>query len=142
MHNFDTLFVHTNADSKVFTHLSKKILADDRREKQNASWLFESILKRNMMLITENDRALELYVKFKEPDRIRELLVRNSRRNPESGYFIEMRRYYLMLSDEDISSSVYLMSAMSLLYSMFLDFDKSEYWYNRPVEYREHAKDS
>lgn len=84
----------------------------------------------------EDNKALELYAKYNDSDRIRELLIRNSRKNPETGYFIEMREYYLMLSDEDIRSDAYLMSAMSMLYSMFLDFDKSEYWYNELKAYK------
>ena len=84
----------------------------------------------------EDNKALELYAKYNDSDRIRELLIRNSRKNPETGYFIEMREYYLMLSDEDIRSNAYLMSAMSMLYSMFLDFDKSEYWYNELKAYK------
>lgn len=47
-----------------------------------------------------------------------------------------------MLSDEDICGSVYLMSAMSMLCSMLLDFDKSEYWYNTLRKYRDSAKGS
>lgn len=84
----------------------------------------------------EDNKALELYAKYNDSDRIRELLIRNSRKNPETGYFIEMRKYYLMLSDEDIRSNAYLMSAMSMLYSMLLDFDKSEYWYNELKAYK------
>lgn len=90
----------------------------------------------------EDDKALDLYAKYSESDRIRELLIRNSRKNPESGYYIEMRRYYFMLSEADILSNVYLMSAMSMLYSMMLDFDKSEYWYKKLTEYRDNAKGS
>ena len=90
----------------------------------------------------EDNKALELYVQYNESGRIRELLLRNARKCPEAGYFIEMRKYYLALSDEDISGSVYLMSAMSLLYSMLMDFDKSEYWYGRLKEYRDGAKGS
>lgn len=90
----------------------------------------------------EDDKALNLYAKYNESARIRELLIRNSRKNPESGYYVEMRRYYLMLSDADIESNVYLMSAMSMLYSMLLDFDKSEYWYKKLTEYRDKAKGS
>lgn len=84
----------------------------------------------------EDNKALELYAKYNDSDRIRELLIRNSRKNPETGYFIEMKKYYLMLSDEDIRSNAYLMSAMSMLYSMLLDFDKSEYWYNELKAYK------
>lgn len=87
----------------------------------------------------EDNKALELYAKYNDSDRIRELLIRNSRKNPETGYFIEMRKYYLMLSDEDIRSNAYLMSAMSMLYSMLLDFDKSEYWYNELKAYKNRA---
>lgn len=88
----------------------------------------------------EDNKALDLYVKYNENGRIRELLLRNSRKCPESGYYIEMRKYYLMLSDEDICSSVYLMSAMSLLYSMLMNFEKSDYWYSKLKEFRDHAK--
>lgn len=90
----------------------------------------------------EDDKALNLYAKYNESARIRELLIRNSRKNPESGYYVEMRRYYLMLSEENIESNVYLMSAMSMLYSMLLDFDKSEYWYKKLTDYRDGAKGS
>ena len=88
----------------------------------------------------EDNKALELYSKSNESGRIRELLLRNSRKCPGSGYYIEMRKYYLMLSEEDIRGSVYLMSAMSMLYSMLLDFEKSDYWYNKLVEYRDSSK--
>ena len=88
----------------------------------------------------EDNKALELYAKHNEKRRIKELLLRNSRRNPESGYFIEMKKYYLMLSDEDISSNAYLMSAVSLVYSMMMDFEKSEYWYDQLVKYKNSVK--
>ena len=90
----------------------------------------------------EDNKALDLYVKYGETGRIRELLLRNARKCPESGYYIEMRKYYLMLSDDDISGNVYLMSAMSLLYSMLMDFDRSEYWYQKLKEYRDNARGS
>ena len=64
----------------------------------------------------QDNKALELYAKYNESTRIKVLLLNNARKVPESGYYIEMRRYYLMLSDEDIGKNVYLMSAMSMLY--------------------------
>ncbi len=84
----------------------------------------------------EDDKALKLYAEYGETERIRDLLIKNSRKNPESGYFIEMRKYYLMLSDEEIRSNIYLMSAMSMLCSMLMDFEKSEYWYNELKKYK------
>ena len=87
----------------------------------------------------EDDKALAIYARYNESARIRELLIRNSRRNPETGYFIEMREYYQMLSEKDIRSSPYLMSAMSMLYSLLMDFEKSEYWYAELKKYRDNA---
>ncbi len=92
--------------------------------------------------LDEDDKALMLYAEYNETNRIRDLLIKNSRRNPGSGYYVEMRKYYLMLSDEDIKSNIYLMSAMSMLYSMQLDFEKSEYWYNQLKNYRKSVKGS
>lgn len=85
----------------------------------------------------EDNKALEIYARFNSSSRIKELLLRNSRKNAESGYYIEMKKYYLMLSESDIAGSVYLMSAMSLLYSMMMDFERSEYWYSRLVQLRD-----
>lgn len=90
----------------------------------------------------EDDKALKLYAEYGETERIRDLLIKNSRKNPESGYFIEMRKYYLMLSDEEIRSNIYLMSAMSMLCSMLMDFEKSEYWYNELKKYKNTVKGS
>lgn len=87
----------------------------------------------------EDDKALKLYAQYNESGRIRELLIRNSRRNPGSGYFIEMRDYYQMLSDQDIRNSPHLMSAMSMLYSLLMDFEKSEFWYEELKEYKDTA---
>lgn len=85
----------------------------------------------------EDDKALALYAQYNESARIRELLIRNSRKNTETGYFIEMREYYQMLSDQDIRSSPYLMSAMSMLYSLLMDFEKSEFWYGELKKYKD-----
>lgn len=40
----------------------------------------------------EDDKALEMYARYNESDRIRELLIRNSRKPAASAYYIEMRK--------------------------------------------------
>lgn len=76
-------------------------------------------------------KAFEYYTKCNDINKIKEMLVRNSRESPDTGYYYEMRKYYLMLSDEDIESEYCLMSSMSLLYSMLLNVEKSDYWYSK-----------
>ena len=76
-------------------------------------------------------KALDYYAKCRDTDKIRNMLVRNAKINPEIGCFYEMRKYYLMLSDKDIESEPWLMISMSLLYSVMLNVEKSELWYGK-----------
>ena len=87
-------------------------------------------------------KALEFYAKCSDTDKIRDMLVRNAKINPEMGYFYEMRKYYLMLSDKDIESEPWLMISMSLLYSVMMNIEKSEFWYGRLKERLAGAKGS
>ena len=87
-------------------------------------------------------KALEFYSKCNDTDKIRDMLVRNAKLNPEMGYFYEMRKYYLMLSEKDIENEPWLMISMSLLYSVMLNIEKSEFWYGRLKERLADAKGS
>lgn len=87
-------------------------------------------------------KAIEFYAKCSDTDKIRDMLVRNAKINPEMGYFYEMRKYYLMLSDKDIESEPWLMISMSLLYSVMMNIEKSEFWYGRLKERLADAKGS
>ncbi|MGN0678273.1 MAG: hypothetical protein ACI4JS_01280, partial [Oscillospiraceae bacterium] len=82
-------------------------------------------------LVGDEAKAFEYYAKCDDISKIKEMLVRNSRESPDTGYYYEMRKYYLMLRDEDIESEYCLMSSMSLLYSMLMNVEKSDYWYDR-----------
>lgn len=84
--------------------------------------------------------ALVMYEKSGKTGRIRELLIRNARCNPGNGHYIEMRRYYFALTDQDIEGNAVLMSGMSMLYSLLMQPDKSEYWYERLKAYEKQAR--
>lgn len=80
-------------------------------------------------------KALALYEKSGSNDRIRELLICNARQNPGVGHYYELKDYYLKLKDEDIEGTPVLMSGVSMIYSMMLQKEKSEYWYNKLKEF-------
>lgn len=79
--------------------------------------------------------ALELYEKSGNKNRIRELLIRNAGKNPGNGHYFQLRKYYLSLSEEEIAGDAILMSGMSMLYSLLLKPEESEYWYDKLKEY-------
>ncbi|MDE6280668.1 MAG: LuxR C-terminal-related transcriptional regulator, partial [Oscillospiraceae bacterium] len=75
--------------------------------------------------------ALKMYEYSGSEDRIRQLLIRNARRNPGNGHYYELRQYYFRMDEKEIESSPVLMAGMSMLYSMLMDGEKSEYWYEK-----------
>lgn len=83
--------------------------------------------------------AVRMYEKCGS-DRIQNLLVLNSRRNPANGYYYELREYYLALPEEVVRENVYLMSGMSMLCSLLLEPDRSDYWYRELHRYWEGAR--
>ncbi|MCQ2524059.1 MAG: LuxR C-terminal-related transcriptional regulator [Lachnospiraceae bacterium] len=82
-------------------------------------------------------KALEMYEKIGDNENIRSLLVRNGRKNPGAGFYYELRKYYLMLPEEEVENDPILMSALSMLYSVLMQEDKSEYWYAKLKNYSE-----
>lgn len=80
-------------------------------------------------------QALAMYERSGHKSRIRELLIRNARCNPGNGHYFELRKYYLRLKPEEIEGNVILMAGMSMLYSLLLQPENSEYWYGRLADY-------
>lgn len=84
--------------------------------------------------------ALELYEQCGEKECIKVLLVRNARRHPGEGFYYELRRHYMALTDEEINSSPILMAAVSMVHSILMDVEKSEYWYARLKDFTDQAE--
>jgi LuxR family maltose regulon positive regulatory protein len=77
----------------------------------------------------DTPNALKMYETCQDMERIAELLINNARKNPATGHYYELRKYYLSLSEEKIRESVELMAGMSMLQSMLLNIEESERWY-------------
>lgn len=73
--------------------------------------------------------ALKMYEAGGDEESILRLLVENARQNPAGRHYFELRRYYLLLSEESVLSSPVLMAGMSMLWSMMLNEEESERWY-------------
>ncbi len=75
--------------------------------------------------------ALRLFEECGKTERIKTLLVRNARMNVGIGHYYELRRYYFNLDEAEIADSPVLMAGMSMLHSLLMDAEKSEYWYEK-----------
>lgn len=85
-------------------------------------------------------QALAMFEQCGNQERIKELLVRNARCNPGNGHYFALRRYYLGLKEEEIEGNCVLMAGMSMLYSLMLREEESEYWYQKLESYAGFAK--
>ena len=80
-------------------------------------------------------KALKYYHRCGDEDKVRELLIRNSNLHPGLGNYLEMEEYYRSLPKEMILESSALMCGMSLLCSLNMQVEESEYWYTALQEY-------
>ena len=85
-------------------------------------------------------QALEMYEKSGSNRQIKELLIRNARCNPANGYYYELKPYYETYPEEEIRKNPTLLAGMSMLYSLTLEPDKSEYWYQQLKQFARSAK--
>ena len=84
--------------------------------------------------------AIRLYEASGNQNGIRSLLIRSARRHPGTGNLYDLRRYYLTLTEAEAETSPMLMSVMSMLYSIMMNPERSEYWYDKLKAYAASAK--
>lgn len=80
-------------------------------------------------LAEDTPNALKMYEACQDMERIAGLLITNARKNPGSGHYYELRKYYLELPEDKIRESMELMAGMCMLQSMLLNMEESERWY-------------
>lgn len=73
--------------------------------------------------------ALAMYETCKNEDGISRLLIHNARTYVGAAHYWELRKYYLALSEETILASPELMAGMSILQSILMNDEASDYWY-------------
>lgn len=86
--------------------------------------------------------ALEMYQKYQETESISRVLTANARKNPASGQYFQLRKYYLSLPEERIMTSSVLMACMSMLHSMLMNEQESERWYHNLEEFAKNSTGS
>ncbi|NCD03643.1 MAG: hypothetical protein EOM00_11770, partial [Clostridia bacterium] len=83
----------------------------------------------------EIEQALKYYEKAGNKKKVSRLLIENAEQHPGTGHFFETKDYYLRLPKETILASPVLMSGMSMLYSITLQPEESEDWYDALVRF-------
>ena len=84
--------------------------------------------------------ALAMFEQCGKKERIKGLLVRNARLNPGNGHYFELRHYYLQMEEKELEENPVLMAGMSMLYSLLMQEEESEYWYQKLARFVASAK--
>ena len=84
--------------------------------------------------------ALAMFEQCGKKERIREMLIRNARLNPGNGHYFELRHYYLQMEEKELEESPVLMAGMSMLYSLLMQEEESEHWYQKLERFAASAK--
>ncbi len=108
---------------KSMTRRLLRMYPKERRERlyYNAGLYYE--------LSDDTPNALKMYETCHDMERIAGLLIANARKNPASGHYYELRRYYLALPEEMVRESIELLAGMSMLQAILLNIEESERWY-------------
>ena len=80
-------------------------------------------------------KALEIYDQSHDEESISRILIHNARKTPAGGYYFDLRKYYLSLSESIVKENPTLMSGLSMLNSLLMNADESERWYSLLEEY-------
>lgn len=107
------------------------------RKTYGSSYINEYYYNAGLYYETHDDllNALRMYEIAGNHHRMRNILIRSARQNPSTGHYLELQKYYQALTEEEVSDSPVLMSALSMFYSMILQPEESEFWYKKLEEY-------
>lgn len=86
-----------------------------------------------------NFMALKMFEKNNSLTQIAEILAELATEHPGGALLPDLKRYYMMLTEEQIRSNPNLMVGICMLYSMSLNIEKSEYWYKQIEEYERNS---
>jgi LuxR family maltose regulon positive regulatory protein len=110
--------------ARKFLNWKRKLLYTEKEEKENYSRV-----ARFYELHGDIEKTMECYLRAGDNEKIRDLLIRNSKLNPGVGDYFSMRKYYQLLPEELILDNPILISGISMMYSVLLMPEESERWY-------------
>jgi len=129
----------TRTDQNTFSFREEVItFLDSRRSAYFTEAESKNNYKRAAKYYAEHNdllNAARYYDKAKANDDVVDILIQNSQLHPGTGYYRELKRYYISLPEEIVLKVPELMAGLSILYSMMLHPDESEQWYSALKDY-------
>ncbi len=80
-------------------------------------------------------KAIKYYDEIGDMHQMAQVLVKNSRKNPQTANYHELRRYYLRLPYDIVVDNPELMNGLCMLQSLIMNVEESEKWYTELENY-------
>ena len=74
--------------------------------------------------------SYEMFEKAENKSAQLDILIENARLNPSDGYLTELKNAYIGIDEDTIKQHPELIAAVCMLYSLMLDINTSDYWYD------------
>ena len=137
----DFLIKHENGNFEMIPMLRYYLLwKQSLNGNRNGQMKVYEMAARYFETIDEIQKALFYFDKVGDEESIARLLTRNATMHPGSGHYFDTRQYYFKLSQKWIENSPILMSGMSMLYSLLMQQNESEIWYEKLKKYEKDPK--
>lgn len=120
--SLETLTFRTPFRNFLLWKLSQELDTEDQKSLFSRAGLYYE-------LHNQIKPALDCYTHIEEHRKISELLEKNAELHVGVGQYLELEKYYFSMPEKEVLRSPILMAGMSMLCSLFMDFDRSEYWY-------------
>ena len=88
------------------------------------------------------EKALFYYRKAGSSENIKNLLIKNAHKHPGIGHYIETKDYYLSLPKEEITRTPVLTAAVSMLYDLILQPERSAEYYDELIKFERDCKNA
>ena len=136
LHRGQCLYV-VAAEHYRFAHIFHRFLIDYQKRKYSVEMIGNLWRRAGLYyeLCDEVPDALHCYQQVNDWDKLVELLIRHTRRPPYTTFYFELKEYYLALPPDLVEQSPDLMCSVSMIYSMNMRKQESEYWYQRLESY-------
>lgn len=84
--------------------------------------------------------ALKYYKKANNKEKVAELLLKNAEKHAGNGYFCKLKEYYFSIPESIVENTPELMCALSMIFSILCDPDRSEMYYSKLKSYADRAE--
>ena len=126
-------------DRYRFIPIARRALMRELKNRYTREYI-DGLYRRAALYLELQNRipeAISIYIRLDDLEKVRELLIRDTRNRPANGDYVELRDAYRLLGEETLMTSPELMKGICMIESLQMRAGESERWYARLKRFAE-----